>query len=116
MSRATATTKHTRCLRCRRPLRNPSPDGYGPKCRARVRRASKAPGLTAYKPHLVEKAAELLEEGAVVPLRETSKNRVFLVVSDDGSSIYRTARAACNCPAGLRAEHRIAVHVLELAS
>jgi uncharacterized Zn finger protein len=76
--------------------------------------------MSQYKPHLVEKAAELLEQGAVVPLRATGKNRVFLVVSSDGSSSYRTARAACTCPAGLKAvhtcKHRIAVHALELAS
>ncbi|MFI5629182.1 hypothetical protein ACIA8E_07340 [Streptomyces sp. NPDC051664] len=76
--------------------------------------------MSQYKPHLVEKATELLEQGAVIPLRATKKNRVFLVVSSDGSSNYRTARAACNCPAGLKAahmcKHRIAVHAIELAS
>jgi hypothetical protein len=120
MSAPDTTTHPARCLKCRRILRNPSPDGYGPKCRAKVRRATKAPELGQYKPYLVEKAIELLEQGAVVPLRRTGKNRVFLVVSSDGSSNYRTARAACNCPAGLRAiymcKHRIAVHALEIAS
>ncbi|MEC3995194.1 hypothetical protein VSR01_17295 [Actinacidiphila sp. DG2A-62] len=120
MSAQDATPHPTRCLKCHRILRCPSPDGYGPKCRRKIRRATKAPELGQYKPHLVEKAVELLEQGAVVPLRRTGKNRVFLVVSSDGGSNYRTARAACNCPAGLKAiymcKHRIAVHALEIAS
>ncbi len=53
-------------------------------------------------------------------LRKSSKNRVFLAVSSDGSTTYRTARAACTCPAGLKAvhvcKHRIAAHVFDLAS
>ncbi|WP_228980190.1 hypothetical protein [Streptomyces sp. DH12] len=117
---ATAETENTtRCTRCGRRLRNVSPDGYGPKCRRKVRKATRSTELDQHKPHLVEKAVELLEQGGVIPLRDTTKNKVFLVVSSDGSETYRTARAACTCPAGLRAlhvcAHRIAVHVLDLA-
>jgi hypothetical protein len=115
-----ATTTDTVCTKCGRRLRNPSPDGYGPKCRAKVRRAGRSPELVAYKSHLVDKATELLEQGGVVPLRDTRKNRVYLTVSSDGAETYRTARAACTCPAGLRATcmcaHRIAVHILTLAA
>ncbi|MFJ7489719.1 SWIM zinc finger family protein [Streptomyces sp. NPDC097727] len=93
-----ATTEHSRCLKCRRPLRNPSPDGYGPKCRRKVRSAARKD--TTYPTWQVNKATELLELGAVVPLRQ---NRIFLVVSDDGTEVYRTAATGqCNCPAGLR--------------
>ncbi|MGA5599587.1 hypothetical protein ACPCUF_00875 [Streptomyces griseoincarnatus] len=98
MSRATDTTKHTRCLRCRRPLRNPSADGLGPKCRRKVRSAARTEA--AHPQWQRNKAVELIELGAVVPLRQ---NRIFLVVSDDGTEIYRTAATGqCNCPAGLR--------------
>ncbi|MFF0395159.1 hypothetical protein ACFYSJ_05135 [Streptomyces sp. NPDC005248] len=120
MSTPDSATHPARCIRCRRILRRPSADGYGSKCRAKIRRATKAPEVNQYKPHLVEKAVELLEQGAVIPLRASKKNRVFLVVSSDGGSNYRTARAACNCLAGLKAvhmcKHRIAVIAVELAS
>lgn len=117
--RAKPTTDH-RCAKCGRRLRNTSPDGYGPKCRAKVRKATRAPELGQYKPHLVERAIELIEQGGIVPLRKSSKNRVYLAVSSDGSSAYRTARVACTCPAGLKAvhvcKHRIAAHMFDLTS
>ncbi|WP_037749046.1 hypothetical protein [Streptomyces sp. NBC_00519] len=92
------TTEHTRCLKCRRRLRTPSPDGLGPKCRRKVRREAR--NEATHPAWQVAKAVELLELGAVVPLRQ---NRIFLVVSDDGTELYRTAATGqCNCPAGLR--------------
>ncbi|MEW2568370.1 hypothetical protein [Streptomyces sp. NPDC047070] len=120
--RATKDTaqKETRCLKCKRILRNASPDGLGPKCRAKVRRAGKAPELALYKPAQVEKATENLRQGGLIPLRKSDKNRVYLIVGSDGTTTYRTARAACTCPAGLKAVsvcwHRIAAHVFDLAS
>ncbi|MFF5655240.1 hypothetical protein [[Kitasatospora] papulosa] len=105
------------CLRCRRALRNPSTDGYGPKCRVMVRKARKAAVVAQYKPHQVEKAEELIEQGALVPLRG---NHLFLAVSSDGSATYRTHRAACTCPAGIKGvhpcKHRIAAHIVSLAA
>lgn len=105
------------CLKCRRALRNPSPDGYGPKCRVMVRKARRAAVVAQYKPHLVEKAEELIEQGALIPLRGL---RVFLAVSSDGSTAYKTHRAACTCPAGIKGahvcKHRIAAHILSLAA
>jgi hypothetical protein len=105
------------CLRCRRALTNPTPDGYGPKCRAMVRRAARAEVVAQYKPYLVEKAEELIEQGGLIPLRA---NRVFLAVSSDGSTAYRTHRAACTCPAGIKGQHackhRIAAHLLSIAA
>ncbi|MGJ3558944.1 hypothetical protein ACR6C2_08165 [Streptomyces sp. INA 01156] len=104
----------TRCLRCRRRLRNPSPDGYGPRCRRKVRQAARAEG--EHPLWQVNKAIELLELGAVVPLRQ---NRVFLVVADDGLGVYRTAATGqCNCPAGLRSVrcyHAVAAHLVAAA-
>ncbi|MER6980551.1 hypothetical protein [Streptomyces carpinensis] len=121
--RATKVTEAEpiRCLKCHRRLRNPSFDGLGPKCRRKVFRASRAPQLAAqYKSDLVDKAIDLLEMGGLIPLRDTGKNAVFLAVSSDGTTAYRTARAACTCPAGLKAKHmcchRIAAHVVELAA
>ncbi|MGW2951558.1 hypothetical protein [Streptomyces eurythermus] len=110
-----------RCVKCGRGMRKATFDGMGPKCRAKVRRATRSPELAAYgKPHLVEKAVELLEMGAVLLLRKSSKNRVYVALSSDGTTAYRTARAACTCPAGLKAihmcAHRIAAHALDLAS
>ncbi|MEU2487084.1 hypothetical protein ABZ593_21055 [Streptomyces sp. NPDC012617] len=112
------TTPHpTRCLKCRRILRKPSPDGLGPKCRRMVRRAARLNPPAAFKPYQLNKAVELLEMGGLVPLRS---NRVFLAVSDDGSEVYRTAATGqCNCPAGLRANspcyHGAAAHLLATA-
>ncbi|WP_202234478.1 SWIM zinc finger family protein [Actinacidiphila reveromycinica] len=120
MATTTETETITRCARCGRRLRNDSPDGYGPKCRRRVRKATRSTELGQYKEHLVEKAVELLEQGGLIPLRKTSKNVVFLAVSSDGATAYRTAMAACTCPAGLRAaymcKHRIAAHIISLAA
>ncbi|MGW1989621.1 hypothetical protein [Embleya sp. NPDC001921] len=93
------TSEAQRCLKCRRILRRPTPDGYGPKCRRKVHQKP-ANRLGDYKPYQVAKAVELLEMGALIPLRG---NRIFLTVSDDGSEVYRTAATGqCNCPAGLR--------------
>ncbi|WP_432001588.1 hypothetical protein [Streptomyces sioyaensis] len=99
MSAQATTTEPARCLKCRRILRNASPDGYGPKCRRKVRRAARI-NQDGHHGWQVAKAVELLELGAVIPLRA---NRIFLVVSDDGNEVYRTAiTGQCNCPAGLR--------------
>ncbi|MFI0827238.1 hypothetical protein ACH4Q7_22595 [Streptomyces roseolus] len=118
MSAKATTTK--RCAKCGRSLKKDSPDGYGPKCRAKVRKATRAPELAQYKPHMIEKAVELIEQGGIVPLRKSTKNRVYLAVSSDGGTTYRVARAACTCPAGLKAlhvcKHRIAAHAFDLAS
>jgi predicted nucleic acid-binding Zn finger protein len=86
-----------------------------------VRRAGRSEGIArTYKPHLVERAVELLEQGGLVHLRDTGKNRVFLAVSSDGTGTYLTTHSACTCPAGLRAKydckHRIAAHMIALAS
>ncbi|MCX5326322.1 hypothetical protein [Streptomyces sp. NBC_00120] len=92
-------TEPARCLKCHRILRNASPDGYGPKCRRKIRRAARN-NQGGHHGWQVAKAVELLELGGVIPLRA---NRIFLVVSDDGSEVYRTAVSGqCNCPAGLR--------------
>ncbi|MEU5834509.1 SWIM zinc finger family protein [Streptomyces diacarni] len=105
------------CLRCGRALRNATADGYGPKCRVMVRKAARAEVVAQYKPHQVAKAEELIEQGGLVPLRGC---RVFYAVSSDGATAYKAHRAACTCPAGIKAlypcKHRIAAHILSLAA
>lgn len=100
----TTTTEPARCLKCHRILRNASPDGLGPKCRRMVRRSARTSGPAGYHAWQVTKAVELLELGALIPLRRhRSRTQIFLTVSDDGSEVYRTAASGhCNCPAGLR--------------
>lgn len=108
-----ATTEH-RCLKCRRPLKRATPDGLGEKCRRKVRRATRTEAL--HPKWQTAKAVELLELGAVIPLRQ---NRIFLVVSDDGTEVYRTAATGqCNCPAGLRSTrcyHAVAAEFMAAA-
>lgn len=109
---------HTHCLRCGRGLRSAKSvsTGYGPTCHRKVRAAARAEVVAQYKPHQVAKAEELIEQGGLVPLR----GNVFLAVSSDGSTVYRTHRAACTCPAGLKGryacKHSIAAHILSLAA
>ncbi|MFE5368174.1 hypothetical protein [Streptomyces mirabilis] len=102
-------TEPQRCTKCHRVLRRPSPDGYGPKCRAKVRKAPV--DLADYQAHQVASARELIEDGGIVPLRSV----VFLVVSTDGTEIHRTAPTGCNCKVGLkgtRCYHQLAARML----
>lgn len=108
------------CLRCGRALRRPTTDGYGPKCRTRIRKAAaaaKAAILAPFKPAQAAKAVELIEQGGVIPLRG---RRVFLSMSSDGLTAYRTAvTGQCNCPAGLKAVrcyHVAAARIVALAA
>ena len=119
MAFTSANTAHTpRCLRCGRALTaaRSVTNNYGPTCRRRVRDAARAQVAAQYKPHQVVKAEELIEQGALVPLRG---RRVFLTVSTDGATTYRTHRAACTCPAGIKGahpcKHRIAAHLVTAA-
>lgn len=105
------TRKHTHCLRCGRTLRTAKSQaaGYGPKCAAKVRHS--AVDLTDYKAHQVASARELIEDGAIVPLRSV----VFVAVSTDGTETYKTAPTGCTCPAGLkgaRCYHQLAARML----
>ncbi|WP_328434545.1 hypothetical protein [Streptomyces sp. NBC_00425] len=118
---STTAAAPQKCTKCGRRLRNHSEDGLGPKCRRMIRRAGKAPQIIdGYKPSQVEKAVEHIRQGGVALLRKTSKNRVYMIVGNDGLNTYRTARQACTCPAGLKAKHvcwhRVAAHIFDLAS
>lgn len=78
--------------------------GYGRRCGQIIAAEAKA---SQEKPEAIAKALELLADGAVVPLRP---GRVWLVAGSKGTT-YRTAPAACTCPAGVRGRicyHRVA--------
>lgn len=107
----------TRCRRCNRPLKSDASQtrGYGRACAAKVRKAVKA-AASAFKPAQVAKAEELIADGGIVAIRG---RRVFRVVSSNGSGTYLAAPQACNCAAGLRAQHacyhRVAASILAAA-
>jgi hypothetical protein len=118
MANTEATKNHTtRCLRCGRTLKASTSvkAGYGRTCAKKIRDAARAEIAAQYKAHLVAKAEELIEQGGLIPLR----GQIFLAVSSDGSQTYKTHRAACTCPAGIKAvhvcKHRIAAHLVTAA-
>ncbi|MUN38996.1 DUF6011 domain-containing protein [Actinomadura litoris] len=105
----TATPKTTNCRRCRSLLTSARSvaRGYGDQCWKQKQRedAVKAAG---FKAHQVASARELIEDGAIVPL----KPGLFVVVSSDGSEFYETTVDTCACPAyeaGRACYHRAAV-------
>lgn len=108
----------TNCHRCGRVLTSATSvaRGYGRTCKAKVTAAAKVINLTAYKASQIADAQDLIDEGAIVPLR----GRIYLAVSSDGARTYRTAPEACNCAAGLKGRsvcfHRIAATILSLAA
>lgn len=110
------STTTAKCQGCGRTLRAAKSLalGRGPRCLAKIRKAEKVVTLDDYKPRQIEQARELIEDGAIVPLRR----RVFLTVSSDGTETYLTAPEACNCPAGLnnrRCYHRAAAIIVTAA-
>ena len=112
------TAEQTRCHHCHRVLRSARSiaRGYGPTCHRKIRRATAAQATT-HKPAAIDKARELIEQHAIVPLRG---RRVFAVISSDGTRTYRTAAQGCTCPAGIRGRHvcyhRVAAQILALAA
>ncbi|MDJ0345694.1 DUF6011 domain-containing protein [Streptomyces sp. H10-C2] len=109
----TKAATHTNCLRCGRKLTATASTarGYGRTCQTKIRAAAKAQIIAQYKPHQIAKAEELIEQGALIPLRPG----IYLAPSSDG-----THRAACSCPAGVKGryacKHSIAAHILSLAA
>ncbi|HTR94665.1 MAG TPA: DUF6011 domain-containing protein [Trebonia sp.] len=66
---STDTTQTRECLGCGRTLRSAAAvaRGYGSGCWAKVRKAERAADLSAWAPRQIEQAAELIEDGGVVP-------------------------------------------------
>lgn len=111
---STDTTQTRECLGCGRTLRSAAAvaRGYGSGCWAKVRKAERAADLSAWAPRQIEQAAELIEDGGVVP---TAKPGVFRTVSSDGTAVYLTSAHWCGCPAGLAGRlcyHRAATTVV----
>lgn len=75
-----------------------------------------AADLDGFKPAQVERARELIEQGAILP---TSRPGLYKAVSSDGSTFYLVHRCGCTCPAGQRGRyvcyHRAAVAILSAA-
>lgn len=107
-----ATTTHqANCLRCGRTLTSlrSIAAGYGPTCARHIRTAPV--DTTEYKAHQIASARELIEDGAIVPLR----GQIFTAVSTDGTETYLTHPTNCTCPAGLksaRCYHQLAARLL----
>ncbi|MFK0018208.1 DUF6011 domain-containing protein [Streptomyces sp. NPDC090798] len=111
MNAAATTHQHTNCLRCGRTLRSAKSAalGYGPRCARHIRTATV--DTTDYKAHQIASARELIEDGAIIPLRSV----IFIAVSTDGTETYKTAPTACTCPAGTkgsRCYHQLAARLL----
>lgn len=112
------TTEQARCGHCHRPLRSTRSIalGYGPTCHRKIRRST-ATQAEQHKPAAIAKAQELIEQGGIVQLRG---RRVFTVISSSGTATYKTAPAACTCPAGIKGRftcyHRVAATILSLAA
>jgi hypothetical protein len=108
MSDQSTTRKCTRCGRTLRDAKSVAL-GRGPVC---DRKAKAELAASTAQPAQLDKAQQLLADGAVEVLRP---GRVWLVVSSKGGEVYRTAPAACTCPAGVRGRecyHRLAVSSL----
>lgn len=106
----TATTQ-AHCLRCGRVLTSARSiaAGYGPTCGRKIR--ATVVDLAEYKGHQITSARELIEDGAIVPLRGS----VFTAISTDGTETYLTHPTNCTCPAGLKAArcyHQLAARLL----
>lgn len=114
----TTTDPRPRCLKCRHVLRTAKSiaRGYGPTCMRRIKENA-AVAATDFKPAQVEKALELITDGALVP---SIRPRLFFAVSSDGEQNYliNTIANTCNCKAGrrdVRCYHLAAAQILTAA-
>lgn len=73
--------------------------------------------LDGFKPQQVDKARELIEQGAILP---TSRQGLYTAVSSDGTTTYLVHASGCTCPAGQRGKylcyHRTSVAILSAAA
>jgi len=90
-----------RCNRCHRILRATASvtSGYGPGCRAVIRREAREHALDELNDKQRSKALEIVADGGV----QRISDRVFLVIAGLGDQVYRTCvNGSCNCAWGLR--------------
>jgi len=119
MTETTCKTE-TRCLRpgCGRILRAASSvkAGYGPVCRAKIRATAARVALMNYTAAQIDKAAELISDGGLIPVRAG----LFRAASSRGDCTYLTdADGRCDCPAGQhgrRCYHTAAAVMVTLAA
>jgi hypothetical protein len=107
--RHAVATKTATCRRCRATLRSTKSVacGIGPVCERNERR-ERAAAAAGYKPHQVESAVELIEDGAIVAMPTPG---LFVAVSTDGSEFYECTAESCGCKAaenGRQCYHRLA--------
>lgn len=103
------------CERCHRRLNPCSAErrrygALGRSCHARRARAVAA--LRASRNRAAEAAAELIELGALIPMKRPG---FYQVPSSDGSETYITCAKRCNCRGGLYdklCKHSVAAAVL----
>lgn len=116
------TSSPATCTRCGRVLTSAASvaAGVGPVCARRIREHAAA-ALAAHSPAAIEKALELIADGAVlpVPVRPGVPLAVgfrrYLAVSSDGTVAYETTSTQCTCRAaqfGRDCYHRAAVDLL----
>ncbi|MFI7467491.1 DUF6011 domain-containing protein [Nonomuraea sp. NPDC049646] len=118
MAAATQHATPTSCLSCGRTLRSAASiaRGRGRTCHARVVAAARTVDLPGYKPEALAKAADLIEQAAIVPTRRPG---LYTAVSSDGTVTYLVHSCGCTCPAGVRGRrcyHRAAVEILTAAA
>lgn len=115
---STGTTQTVRCLGCGRTLTSATSIARrrGPVCHARVAAAARTTPQPGYKPEALDKAADLIEQAAIVPARRPG---LYHTVSSDGTTTYLTHACGCTCPAGRRGRacyHRAAARILDAAT
>jgi len=113
----THNTTTARCVRCGRALRSTRSiaNGMGRTCKAKTLAAANVVDLRDYKQQQRDKAAELIEQGAILPTRRPG---IYLTVSSDGTTTYLTHSVQCTCKAGLRQRrcyHTAAARILTAA-
>ena len=108
-------TTQQRCGKCRHPLRNPSPDGYGRTCRARLRATAAAmdEALTGLSPDQRKKALALISSGGV---KATNRPGAYRVPSSrDRNVTYLVTADNCPCLARTLCYHQGSVRAVEAA-
>ncbi|MFV2179463.1 DUF6011 domain-containing protein [Actinomadura sp. LOL_016] len=106
------TTKTANCQGCRALLTNAHSvaRGYGDRCWAKKRRED-AVRIAGYKSHQLASATELIEDGAILPIRPGT----YIGVSTDGADRYICTVDTCTCAAyeaGRKCYHRAAALML----
>jgi len=119
-SQGCGTGSGARCLRCGRRLTAQASisRGVGRICRARIIAAAEVADLSDFHDWQVDKARELIEQQAIVPL---SRPGLFAAVGSDGTTTYLVdaAERSCTCRGatnGRRCYHLASALILDAAA